>query len=434
MTRIAFLMALGTIVNVTQAAGEVKLDDLQLRGMSIHFESVNQTLEFEPLQTREFTATGSLQVVKPTWRNGYRLPRVAWTYAALTRGSIRASTVTEPVIDLREGTDFVVNNQWGTIGAVQGSRVAPGTELRFRFSYTSSRLDLVEQKADGTLVVKKGVPDMNAPELPQPSDGCRPLLGVYLSHNTTALTAENINVISDPGPLTPPVRNADAVRRILSRVQAGKPATIVFLGDSITAQSDVKGGSFVDRFAGYLRKRFESHRVTVKSPKDVAAPRDREIVVVKAGVGGNNSSQGLARFETDVLRHDPQIVIVMFGANDENKRPNGETAVSLQHYRKNLASMVAKAQAAGAEPILLTPAMKNLDWVATTGVMDRFAEMVREVADDAGVCCVDVHDAWQRIPTVGSNYMVYLNSSINHPNHLGHELFARGLRRAVSGR
>ena len=425
-------LVLPILLTTTQLSiAELSVDDLQFHGMSIRVAATKQDLNIEPLSRQSASAEGAISLVTPTWRNGFRLPKVAWTYGALTPGSVRIRTMATPSVPLTERRDFVVNGDWATIGALEPSQVAAGTRVHVAFAYTASRIDLIEASADGTLAIKRGTPHMNAPLVPQPSPGAKPVFGIYLPHNTTALSAKNVNRISTIGAIIPPVKDTGSVRQIMAQIETGAPTTICFLGDSITAQTDVAGGSFVDRFSDYLKRRYPTHRISVVSPSQAGKPARNDIVVVKAGIGGDNSSQGLARFESDVARHQPSLVVVMFGANDENKRQNGEPAVSVAQYRKNLIEIIQRTRQAGGEAIILSPAMKNLGWVATSGLMDRFADAAGQAAADQAACFVDVHDAWKRIPSTGSNYMVYLNSSINHPNHFGHELFFEGLRNAV---
>lgn len=424
-----FLVLVSCALSSARSA-ELASDELILRGMSIEVPVTGQTLELDVLDVHHATAKGSLPTVTPTWRNGFRLPRVAWTFGALTPGSVQITTAGSESVPLQEGRDYVVNPYWGTIGRLPSSSISAETEVKIDFSYTESRIDLLQRSPDGRLSVVKGTADMNAPRVPEPTSDSEPRYGVYLPHNTTALHAANLRAITHRDPLIPPVTRAAELQTFMEGVRKGGSATIVFLGDSITAQTDVRGGSFVDRFTTYLHDELPSHRVRLEQRDARFSLGDHEVVVVQAGVGGNNSRQGLARFQSDVARHRPQVVVIMFGANDENLRPDGTTAVSLDAYRENLSRMIEVTRGVGGIPVIMSPAMKNLNWVATAGLMDRFSEEASRAAAATGVCFIDVHDAWQRIPATGSDYMVYLNTSINHPNHLGHELFARGLRRA----
>ena len=43
--------------------------------------------------------------------------------------------------------------------------------------------------------------------------------------------------------------------------------------------------------------------------------------LVNAGVGGNSSREAMARYERDVLAHDPDIVLLEFGGNNHDPAP-----------------------------------------------------------------------------------------------------------------
>jgi lysophospholipase L1-like esterase len=103
-----------------------------------------------------------------------------------------------------------------------------------------------------------------------------------------------------------------------------RPFTIVCLGDSITK-------------AGY----------PAELEKNIAAK------VINAGVNGNTSRQGLARLERDVLAHKPDLVLVLFGAND-SRQDAPKTHVPLEEYSKNLNEIIVRSQRAGSKVILGT--------------------------------------------------------------------------------
>jgi len=56
-----------------------------------------------------------------------------------------------------------------------------------------------------------------------------------------------------------------------------------------------------------------------------------DVQVINAGVAGDTTGDGLKRIETDVLGHNPKIVIVEFGANDFLKKiPKEETFKNME--------------------------------------------------------------------------------------------------------
>ena len=76
--------------------------------------------------------------------------------------------------------------------------------------------------------------------------------------------------------------------------------------------------------------------------------------VINSGIGGNTSSQGRKRFEKDVLRHEPDLVILLFGTNDSVLRAAGKYRVPAEKYQENLREMVLQCRKADAAAILCT--------------------------------------------------------------------------------
>jgi lysophospholipase L1-like esterase len=115
---------------------------------------------------------------------------------------------------------------------------------------------------------------------------------------------------------------------------------VAFLGDSITQQGKSSPSGYVNLVSSAL----ESHGVKVE--------------VIGAGISGHKSNQMLERLERDVLSKKPQWMTLSCGVNDVW---HGEKGVSLDDYRKNITSIVDKAQAAGIKVVILTSTMIGED-------------------------------------------------------------------------
>lgn len=111
---------------------------------------------------------------------------------------------------------------------------------------------------------------------------------------------------------------------------------LAFLGDSITQYGKASPGGYVNLVSSGL------------------ATNGVKIEVIGAGISGHKSNQMLGRLENDVLRLKPQWMTLSCGVNDVW---HGEKGVSLEDYKKNITSIVDKAQAEGIKVILLTSTM-----------------------------------------------------------------------------
>jgi lysophospholipase L1-like esterase len=247
---------------------------------------------------------------------------------------------------------------------------------------------------------------------------------------------ENINLIDLKAVAEAPVLGVEALKGVKAKLASGKGFTIAFFGDSITAQQpkdfrDGKG-SFVDRFTKYLETKYPDRKVGAFVPKDpnlAQALAGNQLVVVKAGVGGDDTSGALKRLDRDVLANKPDAVVIMFGVNDENRKGSGNS-VPVPAYKKNLETLVEKTRAAGGEPILMTTSMKNRGWSACVGNLNEYAAAAREVGQDKKVCVVDNFKSWEDAPKRGYHYMVWLGTCLNHPVDLGHQVFFENLKAA----
>lgn len=119
----------------------------------------------------------------------------------------------------------------------------------------------------------------------------------------------------------------------IARTGFASETVVVCHGDSITAGAHL---SAKDRYPAVL----ETMQPGAK--------------VVNAGIGGNTSSQGLARLERDVLRHTPDVVVLLFGTNDSVLTAEAKYRVPVERYRKNLREMILRCRKAGADVILCT--------------------------------------------------------------------------------
>ncbi len=430
---VAFTLMLAAAV---QGAPLLKPSQVRIDGMTLTFGETEQTLTIAPLAVKHHTMTASLEVVKPTWRQGLYLPGTSWRFRTLRRGSLVVTLADAPDVTLTEGADYAVDWDWGTVGAIAGGRITPETEVKIAYDYTATRLDLIQRGPDGRYSVVTGKADSRQPVLPAPAEGHTAVLSVYLPANTTTLTEANLNFIDPACTGIPPVTGEAALQSVKAKLAGDGPVTIVFFGDSITAQGardfrDGKG-SFVDRFRTYLQQRYPEREVLATKRTEVLRPTGSQIVVVMSGQGGDDTNGALKRLDAEVLAHEPDLVVILFGANDENRRGTTDTnMVPPSRYAANLTTLVRRCGDAGAAVILLTPAMKNRGWSSTVGNMADYAAAVRRVGAAGGACVVDSYQVWTDLPKLGYNYMIPLGTCINHPVDMGHEIFFKGLKAAV---
>lgn len=214
---------------------------------------------------------------------------------------------------------------------------------------------------------------------------------------------------------------------------------IVFLGDSVTegcfelfddhcggykGVTDVKSG-YVSLLAERLSKRFPQ----------------KNIEVLNAGIGGNTSSDGLARIKRDVIDKNPDIAVVCFGLNDILNTDIGM-------YESNIDGMLCALRKNGVKAVFMTPNMLNtyvhnrnlsmLNGMAencarcqNNGTVDMFMNTAVECAKRNGAEICDVYSIWKRLHGYGIDTTELLSNYINHPIRPMHRLFADELEKKL---
>lgn len=115
---------------------------------------------------------------------------------------------------------------------------------------------------------------------------------------------------------------------------------VAFLGDSITQGGNASPGGYVQLIGSAL------------------AANGVKIEIIGAGISGHKSNQMLERLERDVLSKKPQWMTLSCGVNDVW---HGAKGVPLEDYKKNITSIVDKAQAEGIKVVILTSTMITED-------------------------------------------------------------------------
>ena len=145
-----------------------------------------------------------------------------------------------------------------------------------------------------------------------------------------------------------------------AREETADSLRVVFLGDSLTAGYGLEPGEAL--------------------PEQVEAvwrAGGIDAVAINAGVSGDTSANGLARFDWSVVAAEPDLVVVALGANDY--------LLGLQPdvTRANLAAILDRAKAAGIEAVLVGITLRS---EAAPGSRDAaFAQIYPDLAEEYGV-------------------------------------------------
>jgi lysophospholipase L1-like esterase len=160
-----------------------------------------------------------------------------------------------------------------------------------------------------------------------------------------------------------------------------------------------------------------------------------ELRIDTASIGGTFAKASLARLDRQVLKHEPDLVIVCFGLNDVNG--------TLEDYTESLREIFTRCLATGTDVIFMTPNMLNTHVVDDTpkqyyayahktadmqnnGRMDSYMAAAIAVAEELNVPVCDCYAKWKALAKTQDVTMLLANR-INHPIPEMHELFAESL-------
>jgi len=208
------------------------------------------------------------------------------------------------------------------------------------------------------------------------------------------------------------------------------PITIVAFGDSVTHGALAIGElDYESVYWNRLRKKILEVRNYVP------------VNVINAGIGGITAAASVDRIDSQVLCHNPDLVIVCFGLNDVNG--------NLEDYLGALKNIFEKCQQKGVEVVFMTPNMLNT-YVAddtapvhkgyaeqtahyqVSGKMDLFMSGAVNLASKMGVKVCDCYAKWKELSKTEDTTLLLANR-INHPERKMHQLFADALFEVIFG-
>ena len=170
--------------------------------------------------------------------------------------------------------------------------------------------------------------------------------------------------------------------------------------------------------------KYVKHGSIIDNPDLNALPKN----IINAGISGDTAEHGAKRLERDVLRHDPDLVILSFGKNDIWGGDEG-----LLKYISATKEIIRAVKERGIEIVYLTCSMLNTDVsphitdegirelaektakIQQDGTMDKYQNAVMELCRQEGVPVCDLYGDWKLMQKNGVNITELLANKINHP-------------------
>jgi lysophospholipase L1-like esterase len=198
--------------------------------------------------------------------------------------------------------------------------------------------------------------------------------------------------------------------------------TLLFIGDSIT---DCGRRSHAAPYGeGY---------VSLARALLLARHPELPLRVINQGIGGNRVIDLAARWEEDVIAHQPAWLTICIGINDVWRAFDGhpELAVPLDLFAATYRRLLDRARAATQtniilmEPYLIEPSLAD----PMRRAMDSYGALVRELAEEYATTLVHTQAAFDAaLATTPAT--LWANDRI-HPNLPGHSIIALAWLRAV---
>lgn len=140
------------------------------------------------------------------------------------------------------------------------------------------------------------------------------------------------------------------------------------------------------------------------------------INIITTSIGGEWAEKGQTRFSTDVLPHQPDVIVIDYALND--------LGIGLERSYSAWSKMIEEAQSKNLKLILVTPSPDQRENIADdNNRLAQHAAQIRKLAARYKTGLADPFSRFQKIARKKGSVRKYM-SHINHPNKKGHELIA----------
>ena len=214
---------------------------------------------------------------------------------------------------------------------------------------------------------------------------------------------------------------------------------IVALGDSVTAGhfeprgnldeifAIIDSGGMPDFSAGEVADARECYLEKFRSLL-IDHFEQTSVSTINAGIAGDTMEGMEKRVYRDVVRHQPDLVIINGSLNwgEENGDSDAYEAV----LRRVLAVIQNETKA---DIILMTPNMEKMPDALKnpkSPLIER-VHIIRELAKEKNCCLADAYLAWEKYEEAGYPAVELLANRGNHPSVTGHEGFAKVLMKLI---
>jgi lysophospholipase L1-like esterase len=159
-----------------------------------------------------------------------------------------------------------------------------------------------------------------------------------------------------------------------------KKIKVLFFGDSIT-QAGVQPNGYIVKLDSIIK---QSHLPD-------------SIELTGAGIGGNKVYDLYLRMEEDVLKKNPDVVVIYVGINDVWHKATSGTGTDPDKYEKFYRAIIKKLQEKNIRVLLCTPSVigeRNDNSNQQDGDLNQYSHIIRSMAKDLSLPVCDLHKAF----------------------------------------
>jgi len=299
--------------------------------------------------------------------------------------SLRSVKDSRGVTTYQEGRDYVWKPGSREVILPRGSRIPSSLPGDLRRPARSQKYELTHRDGNGEI-----------------------FFGALLEYHDlqTCLTYEH-KVDQWTGPV--PTYRPDVLRRTTHRLLNRQPVSIVVLGDSISSGCNASGWAggepyqpaYPELVRRHLHERFMG-----------------PVRLTNLSISGRDTRWALSMVD-DVIKAEPDLVILAFGMNDSAGRPAAE-------FKANTEEMIARIgkQRPETEFILVATMLGNRGWTRLRHEL--FAEYRDTLASltSPSIALADLTSVWARFLELKQDWD-QTGNGVNHPNDFGHRVYAQ---------
>ena len=166
----------------------------------------------------------------------------------------------------------------------------------------------------------------------------------------------------------------------LSFTAPPKKLRVVFFGDSIT-QAGVQPTGYITKLDSIVKQ----------------AHLPDSVELIGAGIGGNKVYDLYLRMEEDVLKMNPDVVLIYVGINDVWHKVSSGTGTDPEKFEKFYRAIIKRLQDKNIKVILCTPSVigeRNDNSNQQDGDLNQYSNIIRSIAKDLSLPVCDLHNAF----------------------------------------